>query len=234
MKRPIYFASAICLALGLLAGGVLPMPWDRPDAIPISGDVIIQPPASSSAQDTAGSTPMTAPEPLNSKSNLSLLSAAYSVAQFIKTEDYTSLAAYVHPDRGVTFTPYSTVAFETDLTLTRDQIKNLATDTKVYTWGIVDGRGSLIELTISDYFAQYVFDADYTQAPQIGIDQIMMGGNALENLPEAYPDCRFVDFTFPSADASVDGLDWSSLKLVFAPGDTCWQLVGVVHGQWTI
>ena len=83
-------------------------------------------------------------------------------------------------------------------------------------------------------FDRYVYDRDYTQVPQIGVDRIMTGGNALENLAEAYPGCRFVDFAFPSADPVNDGLDWSSLKLVFQPGEFRWLLVGVVHGEWTI
>ena len=43
-----------------------------------------------------------------------------------------------------------------------------------------------------------------------------------------------VDFSFPSADPVNDGMDWSSLKLVFQPAETRWYLVGVVHGEWTI
>ena len=62
----------------------------------------------------------------------------------------------------------------------------------------------------------------------------MTGGNALENLADAYPGCRYVDFSIPSADPVNDGLDWSSLKLVFQPEDDLWYLVGVVHGEWTI
>ena len=58
----------------------------------------------------------------------------------------------------------------------------------------------------------------------------MLSGNALENLTEAYPGCRCVDFSIPG----TDGLDWSSLKLVFQAGDTSWYLIGMVHGQWTI
>ena len=89
-------------------------------------------------------------------------------------------------------------------------------------------------MTISQYFETYVFNTDYTKAPQIGVDQIMMGGNALENLTEAYPNCRFIDFCFPQLDAANQGLDWCSLKLVFEPGETNWLLVGIIHSQWTI
>ncbi len=123
---------------------------------------------------------------------------------------------------------------DSDLSFTADQIKGLAQDQTVYTWGFEDGRGDPIKMTISQYFQRYVYDRDYTQAVEIGIDRIMTGGNALENLTEAYPGCRFVDFSFPSADPVNDGLDWSSLKLVFQPGNERWYLVGVVHGEWTI
>ena len=37
------------------------------------------------------------------------------------------------------------------------------------------------------------------------MDEIQISGNALENLPEAYPDCRFVDLCYPSRDPESDG-----------------------------
>ena len=144
------------------------------------------------------------------------------------------LSTYVHPTRGVTFTPYSTVALQRDQNFTVDQIKNLSSDTSTYTWGYEDGRGESIQMTMSEYFARFVFDADYTQAPKVGVDQIITSGNALENLTEAYPDCHFVDFCYPSRDPANEGLDWCSLKLVFLGEKTSWYLVGVVHGEWTI
>ena len=75
---------------------------------------------------------------------------------------------------------------------------------------------------------------DYTQAPSVGVDQIVMSGNSLENLQEAYPDCRFVDLCYPSLDPAYEGLDWCSLKMVFAPTQSGWYLVGLIHSQWTI
>jgi hypothetical protein len=189
---------------------------------------------SSDPGGSVGSAETDASEAVDVKDNFSLLEAACSVAQALKDEDYAALAAVVHPTKGVTFTPYSTVDFDTDLTFTPDQIRNLARDTTTYTWGVVDGRGSLIELTFPQYISQYVWTADYTQAPQIGVNRIIMGGNALENISDAYPDGRFIDFCFPMVDSANQGLDWCSLKLVFEPSDAGWLLVGIVHGPWTI
>lgn len=145
----------------------------------------------------------------------SLLHTAAAVTNALHDQDYETLSTYVHPTRGVTFTPYSTVDLQRDQNFTADQIKNLSSDTSTYTWGYEDGRGESIQMTMSEYFTRFVFDADYTQAPKVGVDQIITSGNALENLTEAYPDCHFVDFCYPSRDPANEGLDWCSLKLVF-------------------
>ena len=217
-------------------GILLPVPWDEP-ALPAPGDPFPPaPPSNAASGSSSASSAVSGPasEPLNPKDNISLLNAAYLATRAFKEEDYASLSGLVHPDKGVTFTPYSTVEPEMDLNFTSDQIKSLSKDNTVYTWGFVDGRGNPIQMTMTQYIQEYVFNVDYTQAPQLGIDRIMVSGNALENLSEAYPGCRFVDFSFPSLDPLNQGMDWCSLKLVFEPGESRWLLVGIIHGEWTI
>lgn len=175
-----------------------------------------------------------APPAQSSLRTTSLLQAAAGVTDALQAKDYETLSSYIHPTRGVIFTPYSTVNVQQDRRLTAEQIKTLAQDTTTYIWGYEDGRGDPIQMTITEYFARFVFDADYTQAPKVAVDQIITSGNALENITEAYPDCHFVDFCYPSRDPASDGLDWCSLKLVFVGEGTAWYLVGVVHGEWTI
>lgn len=192
-----------------------------------------------SLRHTPASTPAAAvqeeePQSQSALSTTGLLRAAAGVTDALQSKDYETLAAYVHPSRGVTFTPYSTVDPQHDQHFSADQIKNLAQDTTTYTWGYEDGRGDPIQMTISEYFERFVFDADYTQAPQVGVDQIITSGNALENLTQVYSDCHFVDFCYLGRDPANEGLDWCSLKLVFAGENAAWYLVGVVHGEWTI
>lgn len=232
VKRPAVLLPAVCLAVGFLLGLVFPFSWTEspaPPAAPASGTANV--PNTVQAGAEPGASAGNAAAPLDAQDNLSLLKAACAVNQALKEKNYAALAARVHPQKGVTFTPYSCVDFETDLTFTSGQLKNLAQDGTVYAWGFVDGRGSLIEMTIEQYIDRYVFNADYAMAPQVGIDQIIMSGNALENISEAYPGCRFVDFCCPGGG---DGMDWNSLKLVFEPGESGWLLVGIVHGEWTV
>lgn len=237
MKRYLYFPCVLCLLIGLLVGILLPVNLhgdDTPSPAPGGNNGFTPPPGASQPEGGTSAAASAAADTLDREDNFPLLGSACAVNRCFQQGDWTTLAAYVHPGRGVTFTPYSTVEPETDLNFTANQIKNLALDQNVYTWGVEDGRGDPIQMTVSQYFQRYVYDRDYTQAPEIGIDRIITGGNALENLTEAYPDCRFVDFCFPSADPVNDGLDWSSLKLVFQPQEEHWYLVGVVHGEWTI
>jgi hypothetical protein len=228
LKNFHVFPLVLCLIIGILVGTLLPTPWQR-ETTPLPPSAV----TSDGSTSASGATRTSSQPALDTKDNVALLNAAGTVVRALKEADYASVAALVHPTKGVTFTPYSSVNFDTDLTFTADQIRGLASDSNSYVWGFVDGRGSLIELTPAQYFSQYVFNADYTQATLIGIDRVITSGNALENVAEAYPGCRFVDFCFPSIEPANQGMDWCSLKLVFEPGETSWQLVGIIHGQWT-
>ena len=123
-----------------------------------------------------------------SKDTAALLRSAAGVAEALKYKDYEALAGYVHPERGVTFTAYSTVNLETDQNFSADQIRELAQDDTRYLWGYEDGRGEPIQRTIAQFLEEFIFSVDYTQATSVGVDEIVMSGNSLENLEEAYPD----------------------------------------------
>ena len=236
IKRVAIITGFLALFLGFFVGTMCPaqyLPWkERETAMtPSVVNSIIVSAGSASASGSSSANTLPA---FNSSDNFPLLSSACAVVRAIQERDYDTLAAFVHPEEGVTFTPYSTVDRDSDLRFTAAQVRQFSTDQTVYTWGVSDGLGSLIELTPAEYFSTYVFNTDYTQAPEIGVDRILQSGNALENLTEAYPGCRFVEFHFPGLDPANAGLDWCSLKLVFSPSDSCWQLVGIIHSQWTI
>ena len=172
----------------------------------------------------------------DAESNLPLLDAASQVLTALKEGNIQSLAALIDPERGVTFTPYSTVDPHSDLTFTPDQLSQATVNGTRYVWGYTQGKGDAITMTLPEYLGAYVFDADYTQAPIIGVDHVIASGNSLENVVDAYPEDRFVEFYFPGQDPASGGLDWSALKLVFSDpehaGDH--RLVGVIHSEWTI
>lgn len=238
----------MALIFGFLLGTVCPqdrLPWgietdeqtgaqSAPAVVIENGTVPVQPQnVGSKADESTVKTAVQDEEVLNPKENFPLLSAACSVVRALQERDYAALAGYIHKERGLTITPYSTVS-EQDLTFKPSQVKNFSENGEKYVWGMVPGANELIRMTAEEFISGYICDVDYTQAPKISIDKINITGNALENVTEAYPDCRFVEFTFPGLDASYEGLDWCSLKVVFAPSNSRWLLVGLIHSQWTV
>lgn len=164
--------------------------------------------------------------------NTELLALSADILSALKTEDWSTLSTYVDTERGVTFTPQSTVDFTTDLTFSADALKTAAQDSTTYVWGVSSGTNEPIRMTITDYFQTYVWDQDYSAASEIGLDTVIHTGNAVENVASAYEDCRFLDFYFPGSEDS--GEDWSALKLVFTWSNQQWYLVGIVHSEWTL
>lgn len=164
----------------------------------------------------------------------SLLSTALEVVEILKAEDMANLANYVHPTSGVRFTPYSYVDTASDKSFTQAQVTNLMSDNTIYTWGAFDGSGEPINKTFSDYFDEFVYDEDYVNPHMIGNNVLIGKGNSLDNLTDVYTNGEFVEFHFTGFDPQYEGIDWSSLKLVFEQVSGEWKLVGIIHSQWTI
>lgn len=225
MRRIILF-SVLSLILGIGLGMASFVVLDR----------FVLPADPSSAQETPSPGPSVSPSPQlqnTQPDNAALTERAYHVLEAMSTQDWEGLSACVSPERGVTFTPYSYVS-EDDVCLTPAQIAQAGSDNTLYTWGAADGSGEPIQLNVRDYFANYVLDADFTQAPILGIDYVISSGNSLENVEDAYPDCSFVEFYYPGIDEALQGFDWCGLKLIFTQEAGEWYLVGVIHSQWTI
>lgn len=237
MKRTILFCGLtflVGLFLGLFFHTWFPTVKDVAPSAPMPeiNTPVNAVPVPSATQAPASPEPSERQEPVLND-NRKLLNLALEVLDVLRARDYGTLSGYAHSS-GVRFTPYSTVDFSQDLVLTPSQIAEGASDTQMYTWGMEDGSGAPLTLTIPDYFARFVYNADYTEAPRIGINQVVQSGNALENVTEAYPEGQFVDFNFSRLDPDQQGLDWCSLKLVFLQDQGELKLAGIIHGQWTV
>lgn len=161
---------------------------------------------------------------------------AAAIIQAIALQDLEALSQYVHPEQGVRFSPYPYVVTgeEGDLVFSSDALPALGEDPTVYHWGVSDGSGEPIELTFNEYWARFVYDADYRQPQWIGFDEPIGQGNTINNIPEVYPQGVMVEYHFEGFDPSFEGLDWRSLRLVLEEQDGAWYLVGIVHAEWTI
>lgn len=162
-----------------------------------------------------------------------LLARAMEVAGYLRDRDWSALAGAVHPERGVRFTPYSSVS-DGDMVFSPEEAAAFGTDARSYMWGYSDGAGEPMTMTVRDYVDRFVFNANFTQAPLLAVNRVQVYGNALENVADAYPEGSFVEFYYDGLDPASEGFDWCALKLVFESYQGRLMLVGVIHSEWTI
>lgn len=159
---------------------------------------------------------------------------ANEVMLALRAQDGASLARFVHPEKGVRFTPYTYVQPERDLVFTPEQIRHFFDDQTVYHWGYYDGTGDEINLTPGEYYQRFIYSADFINAEQIGYNEVLSAGNMLENQFEVYAQPIIVEYYFSGFNPEYMGLDWQSLRLVFEEDDDGWKLTGIIHNEWTI
>jgi len=153
----------------------------------------------------------------------------------LKAKDMDSLAAVIHSQKGVRFSPYANVDPAADLRIEAKDIPSRWKSGKIYTWGYHDGSDDPIALTFAGYYKRYVYDHDYSQAKRVAYNGGLLGhGNTMNNIHEIYPHAIVVEYNFPGFDPKFEQMDWRSLWLVFEKNGSAWYLVGIVHGEWTI
>ena len=159
---------------------------------------------------------------------------AHELMNALKNKDAKTIAAYVHPEKGVRFTPYTRVSLDNDMIFDKEDILTFFEDENIYLWGWYDGSGEEIKLTPAQYYEQFVYSADFINAKEIGYNEVLTGGNVIENQFEVYENSIIVEYYIPEIDPQFEGLDWQSLRLVFEEYEGSWKLVGIIHNQWTI
>jgi hypothetical protein len=159
--------------------------------------------------------------------------AAATVIEALKESDTERLSAYIHPEKGVLFSPYAHIDVDKAVSFSAEELPNETDDAK-YVWGSYDGSGEPIELTFGDYYKKFVYDKDFANAEQIGYDKILGRGNTEPNMKEVFPDGYAVDHYFSGFDEEAAGMDWESLILMLEEHQGGWYVCAIVHSQWTI
>ena len=158
---------------------------------------------------------------------------AYELIVAIKDKDPV-ISNYVHPVKGVRFTPYTTVSIESDIIFNKEDMKSFFDDESSYVWGYYDGIGDEIKLTPSQYYEKFIYSQDFMHTAEIGYNEVLSDGNMNENQFEIYKNPIVVEYYIPEVNPEFGGLDWQSLRLVFEEYEGNWKLVGIIHNQWTI
>ncbi len=159
---------------------------------------------------------------------------ARAVLQLIAKKNFSELAQkYVHPGKGVRFSPYTYVEVEEDMVLSKAELETAWADTSIHQWGFEDGIGDPIEQTFKEYYSKYIYNKDFLSAKKIGYNTIIGKGNTINNRRDVYTDAIIVEY-HDAGSEQYGGMDWGSLSLAFEKKDNEWLLVAIIHSQWTI
>lgn len=161
-----------------------------------------------------------------------LKARAAEIMPLLKAGDLGALAPYVHPTKGLRFSPY-VHSNPSDRIYQAAQLSGAMNDQTVVGWGIFDGSGEPINLTFKAYWNRFVWDRDFTKSTKIAVDKRQGHGNTTDNTAATFPGAHWVEYHDPGTEKNA-GMDWASLRLVFEQQNGQWYLVGIVHDQWTI
>lgn len=159
---------------------------------------------------------------------------ATEIINLLKEKNMEELATYIHPTKGVRFTPYTTVSLEADKVFNKEGIENFFEDETEYLWGKYDGSGEDILLKPNDYYERFIYDEDYANAEIISYNEVMSVGNNIENQFEIYPNSIIVEYYFSGFNPEYAGMDWRSVRIVFEKENNEWYITGIIHNEWTI
>ncbi len=156
---------------------------------------------------------------------------ANEIVLAIKNKDMVKLSTFIHPNKGVRFSPSVYVEVKTALIFSATQIRNLLSEKTKYIWGV--NEAGTIKLTFSEYFNRFIYDRDYVNAKNISYSGVGFCGPIGYNLREIYPEAIFVGYQSPKFVVSPE-FNCKHLGLVFEEKNDIWYLVGIVHGDHEI
>jgi hypothetical protein len=151
----------------------------------------------------------------------------------LKSKDYKTFAGFIHPTEGVRFSPYTFVDTARDLVFKAAAFEQKMAQKKKINWGPYSAGEEDIEMTGAEYFATFVYNADFLNAERQALNDFIGGGTTTNNIKEIYPNCPFTEGYFSGFEKKFDGMDWCSLRLVFKKYLDKYYLIGVVHDNWT-
>lgn len=158
---------------------------------------------------------------------------ANEILKVLQDKNYLAFSRYFHPNKGVIFSPYGFIDTEKSKKLLANDFVESIEKNWTLTWGVFDGTGEPMQLKVVPYIQKFVYNANYLKAEKVATDEQLGKGNSPNNIAKIFPDAHFVEYYFSGFDKQYNGMDWSSLRLVFEKLDGKMYLVAIVHDQWT-
>lgn len=99
-------------------------------------------------------------------------------------KDFEQLSTFVHPGKGVRFSPYVIIEEKEQQIFGAEQMCAFSYNDELYDWGTDDRTGNTIRLTPSEYYHDYLYIRDFKESDKIHVNDMEAGGNRRMNVEE--------------------------------------------------
>lgn len=148
-------------------------------------------------------------------------------------KDMETVAQFVHPEKGLLFSPYIYVDDQA-VVIEQTAIANLLDSDEVFTWGVYDGKGTPIELTAAEYFEEFLDMTPFEEPDEILINDLQDRGNTINNIGLKFPNTQIIEYYHDGSEAYA-GIDWSSVLFIYEEDTNgTYQLIAIIRDMWTI
>jgi len=154
---------------------------------------------------------------------------AYKALYALSTGELNTLSDYITADSGLIVSSFNGGKYK----FNKEVIKSFSkSDTTKYHFGVWDGSGLDINLTINDYIKQCIYTEDYLNVKPIDVIKALSAGqrfssNNFDKILLEHPGCFMKSFHKPSD-------HWNIIDIVMTCREGKWYIIEIRHRCWTI
>lgn len=164
--------------------------------------------------------------------NEKVIAASQKVLEALAAKDYTKLAE-LSSKEGLSLNEIPNLDFKSK-DITKAEISGIPNDNTVFLWGYTDGKGDEINLTRKAFIESYIYNHDYAHAPFKAVNETLGRGNSLNTIKADSVGREFAAFHFAGFNPTYEGMDWTTIYLVFDLEGGEYKLRGIAKDNWTI
>jgi hypothetical protein len=161
-----------------------------------------------------------------------VMTTAESVLVALKTKNY-ALLEKLTSSHGLSWNEWPSLDLSR-VDVAKTDISKIPSDTNVYLFGYTDGKGDPINLTRSAYIDTWIYNRDYLNADEVGVNRVIGKGNSLDTILTDAGNRTVVAFHFKGFEPEFKGMDWTTLYLVFDFENDAYKLRGIAKNNWSI
>lgn len=169
------------------------------------------------------------------EAHLSLKESANEVLKALASYSFDDLIPFTTEKKEIIFSPYLTFTKEDAACLSPQALKENKANNAVLYWGIQDGTGDEINMTVENYFKRYVNRGDYlSKEAEIIENGIKIEGNSINVISDIFPNAEYISYYLPHDENDAAEMSWKTIVLVFERVNNELKLNAVVNHEWTI